>query len=75
MKENELIRGRIYRMQAGDFAEFSRISQTGHAIFHPPGEPDMQSSFAILPGKVDREATKEEAENVILESARFGEED
>jgi hypothetical protein len=61
MKAEELIPGRIYRMQAGDFAEFSRIGGTGKAVFHPPGEPDMQSSFAIDPDKVDREANEDEA--------------
>lgn len=62
MNAHELIAGRIYRMKAGDFAEFSRVGGTGMAIFHPPGEPDMQSSFAIKPEFVDREATPEEAE-------------
>lgn len=62
MNGSELVRGRIYRMQAGDFAEFSRTGGTGMAIFHPPGEPDMQSSFAIDPAKVDREATESEAD-------------
>jgi len=60
MKANELVAGKIYRMKAGDFAEFSRIGGTGLAIFHPPDEPDMQSSFAIKPEFVDREATTAE---------------
>jgi len=57
---SDLIPGRVYKMRAGDFAEFSRIGGTGLAIFHPPGESDMQSSFAINPELVDREATPEE---------------
>jgi len=61
MKADDLIRGKIYRMCAGDFAEFSRIGSTGFAIFHPSGEPDMQSSFAIDPSKVNREATEQES--------------
>lgn len=60
MKTEELVAERIYRIDDGDFAEFSRISGTGFAIFHAPGEPDMQSSFAVKPDKVDREATREE---------------
>lgn len=31
----------------GEEVVFSRIGGTGMAIFHPPGEPDMQSSFAM----------------------------
>lgn len=61
MEAEQLVAGRIYRMRAGDFAEFSRIGGTGLAIFHPSGEPDMQSSFAIDPAEVDREASEEEA--------------
>jgi hypothetical protein len=60
MLESDLIPGLLYRMKAGDFAEFSRTGAMGKAIFHPPGEPDMQSSFAIDPERVDREATQEE---------------
>jgi hypothetical protein len=59
MKASELIPGRIYRMVAGDYAEFSRMGYE-KAIFHPPGEPDMQSSFAIDPERVEREATADE---------------
>jgi len=44
MKAEELVSGQIYRMQAGDFAEFSYMGGTGYAIFHPPGEPSMQDS-------------------------------
>ena len=62
MTNEELIPGRIYRMQAGDFAEFARIGGTGLAVFHPPDEPDMQSCFAIEASKVDREATEAEDE-------------
>ena len=62
MQAKELVKGRIYKMLAGDFAEFSRIGGTGMAVFHPPGEPDMQSCFAIDPNMVDREATETEAE-------------
>lgn len=75
MDASSLIPGRIYRMQSGDFAEFSRIGGTGYAIFHPPGEPDMQSSFAILPEKVDREATLEEAAECRRQAERYDEDD
>ncbi len=63
MKAEELVHGKIYKMKMGKCicAEFSRIGGTGLAIFHPPGEPDMQSSFAIDPKNVEREATPEEA--------------
>ncbi len=48
-------------MKDGDFAQFSRIGGTGLAIFHPHGEPDMQSSWAISAALVDRQATQDEA--------------
>jgi hypothetical protein len=64
MKMAELIPGKLYKIKnprRQEFAEFSRIGGTGMAIFHPPGEPDMQSSFAIDPEEwVEREATSEE---------------
>lgn len=59
---DELVVGRIYRMNAGDFAEFARIGSTGLAVFHPPNKPDMQSCFAIDASKVDRAATEAEDE-------------
>lgn len=62
MTAKELIPGRIYKMVAGDFVEFSRIGGAGHVIFHPPDEPDMQSSFATRADTVEREATPEEAQ-------------
>lgn len=61
MKENELQQGKIYRSTYGWFGEFSRIGGTGMAIFHPPGEPDMQSSWAAELKNIEREATPEEA--------------
>jgi hypothetical protein len=61
VKAEELQQDKIYRMKAGDFAQFSRIGGTGLAVCHPYGEPDMQSCFAIDPEKIDREATLEEA--------------
>lgn len=48
----DLVPGKTYKMTKGDIAEFSRIGATGYAIFHPPGEPDMQSSFALPPDKI-----------------------
>lgn len=71
MRASQLVPGRIYKMSAGDFAEFSRIGGTGMAIFHPPGEPDMQSSFAINPERVDREATMQEAEECHRQAGVF----
>ena len=38
--------GRVY--------EFSRISGTGHAIIHPPGDPDTQSSLAVSASELVR---------------------
>lgn len=67
MTAGKLIPGRIY-LVGGDlpeFAEFSRIGGTDLAIFHPPGEPDMQSSWAIDPKFVVREATPEEIQRFI----------
>jgi len=61
MDANALIPGRIYLDSSGGFGEFSRIGGTGLAICHPPGEPDMQSSWAIDPSKIVREATEQEA--------------
>lgn len=55
MRIEDLVPGRIYRMRTGDLATFSRIGATGLAIFHPPGESDMQSSFAIAPEDVSWE--------------------
>lgn len=60
MKAEELQIGTLYRMCAGDFGEFSGMGRTGLAIFHPAGEPDMQSCWAISPAEVDREATADE---------------
>ena len=61
MSTVDMVSGRIYRLRRGDFAEFSRVGMTGMAIFHPPGKSDMQSSFAVHPLEVEREATPEEA--------------
>lgn len=67
MKASELKQDKIYKMEGGDFAQFSRIGGTGLAVFHPYGEPDMQSCFAIDPAKVEREATPTESESYIEE--------
>jgi hypothetical protein len=60
MKWFELISGTLYLLHDGSYAEFSRIGQTGLAVMHPPGEPDMQSCFAVKPDEVSRPATIEE---------------
>jgi hypothetical protein len=61
VKASELQAGKIYLSTFGWFGEFSRIGGTGMGIFHPPGEPDMQSSWAADLDKIEREATPEEA--------------
>lgn len=61
MKASELQAGKIYLSTFGWFGEFSRIGGTGMGIFHPPGEPDMQSSWAADLDKIEREATPEES--------------
>jgi len=61
MQAKDLIPGRIYLDDTGSFGEFSRIGGTGWAVCHPPGEPDMQSSWAIKPERLLREATDDEA--------------
>lgn len=43
-----LVQGRDY-LYNGKRYEFSGMGQTGKAIIHPPGEPDMQSSLAVDP--------------------------
>jgi hypothetical protein len=60
-REEPLQAGTIYLSKFGWFGEFSRIGGTGMGIFHPPGEPDMQSSWAADLDKIEREATPEEA--------------
>jgi len=55
MNADELIPGCVYRVSPnGELAEFSRIGGTGLAIFHPPGEPDMQSCWAVKSSLVER---------------------
>lgn len=62
MNAKDLIPGEIYRMmRTGELAEFSRISASGFAIFHPPGEPGMQSCWWVDAQRVERLATKDEA--------------
>lgn len=63
MNAFELVRGKIYKV-GNEFAEFAYLGGTGYAIFHPPGEPGMQSSFATLPKEVEREATLLEVVNL-----------
>jgi len=63
-RQKLLVPGDIYVFNVSgkdETAEFSRIGGTGMAIFHPPGEPDTQSSFAIDVMKIIRRATSEEA--------------
>lgn len=57
MNANELIPRTVYKLANDKLAEFSRIGGTGMAVFHPPGEPDMQSSFSVDPADVVRPAT------------------
>lgn len=75
MKASELIQDKIYKMEAGDFAQFSRIGGTGMAVLHPYGEPDMQSCFAIDPAKIEREATPAESESYIRECSTYDPDD
>lgn len=67
----ELWPGRIYKTKSGDIAEFARMGGTGLAVFHPPGEPDMQSCFAIDPSKVEREATPEEIRSIGADPDKY----
>ncbi len=57
MNIKDLVPGKIYLDTYPNPPEevvFSRISGTGHAVFHPPGEPDMQSSFAVEADELGR---------------------
>jgi hypothetical protein len=50
--KESLVPGGVYRLyhkgkKEAELAVFSRIGGTGCPIFHPLGEPDMQSSFAL----------------------------
>ena len=49
MNASEMIAGKRYRLNTGTVIEFSHVGGTGLMIVHPPGEPDMQSTFAIKP--------------------------
>ena len=55
MKLSGLVPGRLYKLRGGEIAEFAYIGQTGFAIFHPPGEPGMQSSFGVAVADVQEE--------------------
>ncbi len=46
-----LRRGALYLL-GEETVVFSRISGTGFAVVHPPGEPDMQSSWAVEPSRL-----------------------
>lgn len=55
MTLEQLVPGRLYVTRDGVTVQLSRcLSDPRRAIFHPPGEPDMQSSFAVLEGDLDR---------------------
>lgn len=48
MQAKDMIEGGLYRLSKDkQIVEFSRVGGTGYYIVHPPGEPDMQSSFGI----------------------------
>ena len=48
IKAFEMVPNRI-DLSKGEELIFSRIGGTGYYIVHPPGEPDMQSSYALKP--------------------------
>lgn len=43
-----LVEGSLYRYEGKTYM-YAYLGQTGKAIIHPPGEPDMQSSLAVDP--------------------------
>jgi hypothetical protein len=44
--------GHTYRLlKDGKIVVLGYISDTGSIIVHPPGEPDMQSSFVVTPNE------------------------
>lgn len=47
-----LVPGNLYfcKSRGGRWAQFSGFNSQGEAIVHPPGEPDMQSSWFVQPG-------------------------
>ena len=49
MDARDMEPGQLYRLPDGDVVEFSAIGLAGLVIVHPPGEPDMQSSYCIDP--------------------------
>jgi len=50
MKIEDMKPGKLYRVTRIDTPQvFSHASATGHAILHAPGEPGMQSCFAVSP--------------------------
>lgn len=65
MRAYDLIPGKIYKLSTGKCLVFSYIGSTGLAIFHQPGEPDMQSSCAIFTDEVERLATKDEIRDLL----------
>lgn len=48
---SNLTRGALYLL-GEQTVVLSRISGTGFAVVHPPGEPDMQSSWAVEPSQL-----------------------
>lgn len=57
MKKEDLIEGRIYRLDNGNVVEFGYWGQKDYAVMHPPGEPGMQSSIAVKAEDVVEEVT------------------
>ena len=52
MKAMYMIKGQTYRFSdkpTTEVFEFSGVGSTGLMIVHPPGEPDMQSSWCLKP--------------------------
>ncbi len=47
MKQVLLVPGKVYHTDGGYTGEFAYIGATGMAVFHPPGEPGMQDSWAV----------------------------
>lgn len=48
-----LVEGKHYKLPDGKIVEFAYMGSSGKwAIVHPPGEPDMQSSWGVPPSEL-----------------------
>ncbi len=64
MNQSDLKIGYYYLLDTGEFLQFGYFTVAGAAIFHPPNEPDMQSSCVVRPEHVLWQATEAEAREV-----------